>query len=42
MTGPGSGEVNFRWLDDVNRNTIGHTDQILRYNPDDKKFFLGS
>lgn len=41
MTGPGSGEVNFRWLDDVNRNTIGHTDQILRYNPDDKKFFFG-
>lgn len=41
VTGPGSGEVNFRWLDDVNRNTIGNTDQILRYNPDDKKFFFG-
>lgn len=41
MTGPGSGEVNFRWLDDVNRATIGDTDQILRYNPVDKKFFFG-
>lgn len=41
MTGPGSGEVNFRWLDDVNRNSIGNTDQILRYNPSDKKFFFG-
>ena len=39
--GPGSGEVNFRWLDDVNRDTIGNTDQILRYNSDDKKFFFG-
>lgn len=39
--GPGSGEVNFRWLDDVNRNSIGDTDQILRYNPNDKKFFFG-
>ena len=40
--GPGSGEVNFRWLDDVNRDTIGNnTDQILRYNPEDKKFFFG-
>lgn len=41
MAGPGSGEVNFRWLDDVNRDTIGNTDQILRYNPNDKKFFFG-
>lgn len=41
MAGPGSGEVNFRWLDDVNRDTIGNTDQILRYNPEDKKFFFG-
>lgn len=41
MTGPGSGEVNFRYLDDVNRNSIGDTDQILRYNPTDKKFFFG-
>jgi len=40
MTGPGSGEVNFRWLDDVNRDTIGDTDQVLRYNPVDKKFFF--
>lgn len=41
IAGPGSGEVNFRWLDDVNRNTIGNTDQILRYDPVDKKFFFG-
>jgi len=41
IAGPGSGEVNFRWLDDVNRNTIGNTDQILRYDPTDKKFFFG-
>lgn len=41
MTGPGSGEVNFRYLDDVNRNSIGNTDQILRYNPIDRKFFFG-
>ena len=41
MTGPGSGEVNFRYLDDVNRASIGNTDQILRYNPTDKKFFFG-
>lgn len=39
--GPGGGEVNFRWLDDVNRLSIGNTDQILRYNPSDKKFFFG-
>lgn len=41
MAGPGSGEVNFRWLDDVDRSTIGNTDQILRYNPTSKKFFFG-
>ena len=41
MTGPGGGEVNFRWLDDVDRSTIGNTDQILRYDPDTKKFFFG-
>lgn len=41
MTGPGSGEVNFRWLDDVNRDTIGNTNQLLRYDPTDKKFFFG-
>ncbi len=39
--GPGSGEVNFRYLDDVNRDSIGNTDQILRYNPTDNKFFFG-
>ena len=40
-TGPGSGEVNFRWLDDVDRASIGNTDQVLRYNPTTKKFFFG-
>lgn len=39
--GPGSGEVNFRWLDDVDRSTIGNTDQILRFNPNENKFFFG-
>ena len=36
-TGPGSGEVNLRWLDDVDRSTIedGH---FLRYNATKKKF----
>lgn len=37
----GGGEVNFRYLDDVARETIGDTDQILRYNPTTKKFFFG-
>lgn len=41
MAGPGSGEVNFRWLDDVDRSTIGNTDQILRFNPANNKFFFG-
>ena len=36
-TGPGSGEVNFRWLDDVNRATI-NKDWYLTYNPTSKKF----
>ena len=36
-TGPGSGEVNFRWLDDVNRATI-NKDWYLTYNPGSKKF----
>ena len=36
-TGPGSGEVNFRWLDDVNRSTI-NKDWYLTYNPITKKF----
>jgi len=39
--GPGGGEVNFRWLDDVDRDTIGNTNQILRYNPTSDKFFFG-
>ena len=36
-TGPGSGEVNFRWLDDVNRASI-NKDWYLTYNPTTKKF----
>lgn len=41
LTGPGSGEVNFKYLDDVNKSTIGDTDKVLRYNPSDKTFFFG-
>lgn len=44
-TGPGSGEVNFRWLDDVNRSTIDTPDadqeHVLRYDAATKKFFFG-
>lgn len=36
-TGPGSGEVNLRYLDDVNRSTIDH-DLYLRYDAPTKKF----
>ncbi len=42
IAGPGSGEVNFRWLDDVDRSTIGNSEPILRYNPVSKKFFFGT
>ena len=40
--GAGSGEVNFRWLDDVDRASIGNTEPVLRYNPVSKKFFFGT
>lgn len=36
-TGSGSGEVNFRYLDDVDRSTI-NKDWYLTYNPTSKKF----
>jgi len=36
-TGPGSGEVNLRWLDDVDRATIGDG-KYLNYNATTKKF----
>lgn len=36
-TGPGSGEVNFRWLDDVDRSSI-NKDWFLNYEPSTKKF----
>ena len=39
VTGPGSGEVNFRWLDDVNRSSIDK-DRYLSYDPDTKKFLF--
>lgn len=32
-TGPGSGEVRFRFLDDVDRSTINDTHKLLRYRP---------
>jgi hypothetical protein len=38
-TGPGSGEVNFRWLDDVNRSTMesGNNNWVLEYDSATKK-----
>ena len=36
-TGSGSGEVNFRWLDDVDRSSIDQN-KYLTYNPTSKKF----
>lgn len=44
--GQGSGEVKFRYLDDIDRSSIGNTDQVLRWNPDPRsdkygKFFFG-
>ena len=36
-TGPGSGEVNLRWLDDVNRSTIDDN-HFLKYDAASKKF----
>ena len=36
-TGPGGGEVNLRWLDDVDRSTI-YDMRYLRYNNTKKKF----
>jgi hypothetical protein len=37
--GPGSGEVNFRYLDDVDRSSIGE-DKYLAYDATAKKFFF--
>ena len=37
--GPGSGEVNLRYLDDVDRNTIADN-RYLRYNASTKKFMF--
>jgi hypothetical protein len=44
--GPGSGETKFRMLDDIDRSSIGNTDQVLRWRPDPRgdaygKFFFG-
>ena len=36
-TGPGGGEVNLRWLDDIDRPTISDM-RFLRYNDSKKKF----
>lgn len=38
-TGPGSGEVNLRWLDDVDRSTI-ENNRYLRYHAATKKFIF--
>lgn len=37
--GPGSGEVNLRYLDDVDRSSIG-VGKYLTYNPTTKKFYF--
>lgn len=44
--GPGSGETKFKYLDDLEKGSIGDTDQILRYRPSAKgdrygTFFFG-
>lgn len=33
LLGPGSGEVNFKWLDDVDRSTISDVEQFIKYDP---------
>jgi hypothetical protein len=40
-TGPGGGEVNLRWLDDIDRSTIADG-LFLRYNESNKKFDFAS
>ena len=40
-TGPGGGEVNLRWLDDIDRTTIADG-KYLRYNATTKKFEFNS
>lgn len=39
LTGPGGGEVNLRWLDDVKRDTIADG-RWLKYSEADKKFIF--
>lgn len=39
LAGPGGGEVNFRYLDDVNPNSIGEN-KYLTYNQDNRKFYF--
>lgn len=39
MAGPGGGEVNFRYLDDVDSNSIGEN-KYLTYNQDNRKFYF--
>ena len=39
MAGPGGGEVNFRYLDDVDPNSIGEN-KYLTYNQDNRKFYF--
>jgi len=39
MVGPGGGEVNFRYLDDVDPNSIGEN-KYLTYNQDNRKFYF--
>ena len=39
MSGPGGGEVNFRYLDDVDSNSIGEN-KYLTYNQDNRNFYF--
>ena len=39
MAGPGGGEVNFRYLDDVDSNSIGEN-KYMTYNQDNRKFYF--
>jgi hypothetical protein len=39
MAGPGGGEVNFRYLDDVDSNSIGEN-KYLTYNQDNRNFYF--
>mgnify|MGYP003349994243 CR=1 FL=1 len=41
MAGPGGGEVNLRWLDDIDRSTIAN-DRYLKYDQHSNKFVFSN